>query len=389
MLRTLETLNASARVPPGSVAVPEPRASAVPGDWRTNNFDLVRLFATLQVAIIHAITHFRVPGVLTHVVDVGLRLFPGVPIFFVVSGFLISNSYEHSGSLRHYLRNRCLRIYPALWVCLVVTVGAMLLVGVDVIGALPTRDWLTWWVAQLTFFQNYSPGFEWPPGVGTPNFSLWTIRVELEFYVLVPVIYVLFRLERRRGNFALLALSAASAALHLGFRYEDYRTSNHAQYRSLLNTVAPYLWMFLAGVLMQRNWSRLQPLLAGRASRWLFGYLVLCGVAHRIGVDVGSNTITPLFFCPLAGLVVASATTAPSLADRILRRQDISYGTYLYHLLVIEVMVSLGVGGSVWAPSATLRPRWQVGRPVETIPRPTDYGFRPAPSRPAPPRDGP
>jgi peptidoglycan/LPS O-acetylase OafA/YrhL len=348
MPRPSEILNPSPRVVPGNVTVHEPATAAPSGDWRNNNFDLVRLFATLQVAIVHAITHFQVPGSLAHVVDAGLRLFPGVPIFFVVSGFLISNSYEHSDSLRHYLRNRCLRIYPALWVCLVATVGALLLVGVDVIGVLPTRDWLVWWAAQLTLFQNYSPGFEWPPGVGTPNFSLWTIPVELEFYMLVPAIYVLFRLTQHRGNIPLLALCVASAALHLGFRYEDYRTSNHAEYRYLLNTVAPYLWMFLVGVLMQRNWGRLRPLLAGRAHWWLLGYLALCGVANRLGVDVGSNTITPLFFCPLAGLVVASATSAPGLADRILRRQDISYGTYLYHLLVINVMVSFGLVGSAW-----------------------------------------
>ena len=338
----------------GNVAVHESSAAASPGDWRNNNFDLIRLFATLQVAIVHAITHFQVPGVFTHVLDAGLRLFPGVPIFFVVSGFMISNSYEHSGSMRHYLRNRCLRIYPALWVCLVATVGAMLLVGVAVIGVLPTRDWLIWWAAQLTVFQNYSPGFEWPPGVGTPNFSLWTIPVELEFYVLVPAIYVLFRLAKRRGNIPLLALCVASAALHVGFRYEDYRTANHAEYRYLLNTVAPYLWMFLVGVLIQRNWNKLRPLLAGRAHWWLLGYLVLCGVANRLGVDVGSNTIIPLFFFPLAGLVVASATSAPGLSDRILRRQDISYGTYLYHLLVINVMVSFGLVGSVWPAAGAI-----------------------------------
>jgi peptidoglycan/LPS O-acetylase OafA/YrhL len=349
-----EILNASPRVVPGNVAVHEPADAAPSSDWRNNNFDLVRLFATLQVATVHAITHFQVPGSLAHVVDAGLRLFPGVPIFFVVSGFLISNSYEHSDSLRHYLRNRCLRIYPALWVCLVATVGALLLVGVDAIGMLPTRDWLIWWAAQLTLFQNYSPGFEWPPGVGTPNFSLWTIPVELEFYMLVPAIYVVFRLTQNRGNFPLLALCVASAALHLGFRYEDYRTSNHAEYRYLLNTVAPYLWMFLVGVLIQRNWGRLRPLLAGRAHWWLLGYLALCGVANRLGVDVGSNTITPLFFCPLAGLVVASATSAPGLADRILHRQDISYGTYLYHLLVINVLVSFGLVGSAWPAAGAI-----------------------------------
>jgi peptidoglycan/LPS O-acetylase OafA/YrhL len=265
----------------------------------------------------------------------------------VVSGFLISKSYEHSDSLRNYCRNRCLRIFPGLWVCLVVTVGVMLIAGVDVIGAISTRAWLRWWASQMTVFQNYRPGFQWPPGARAPNGSLWTIPVELEFYILLPVIYALFRLRNRGGNIPLLAVFAASAALHLGLLYAHRQNPHDIENNFVLNTLAPYLWMFLVGVLMQRNWSTLRPALAGRAHWWLLGYLLLCTLATRLGIGIGSNTITPLFLFPLAGLVISSATSAPGLADRILRHQDISYGTYVYHLPVINLMVSFGFFGSV------------------------------------------
>ena len=327
----------------------EPSASRPSDSWRVNNFDLIRLLAALQVAFVHAFVHVRAPGFFTHMADVGLRLFPGVPIFFVVSGFLISKSYEHSDSLRDYFRKRCLRIYPGLWACLIVTVGVMLVAGVGVIGTISTRDWLLWWAAQMTILQTYNPGFQWPPGTGVPNSSLWTIPVELEFYVLLPLIYGLFRLDKRAGNIPLLVVLAASVALHGAFFYTDHPIPDSAESRRLLFTVAPYLWMFLVGVLMQRNWSTLRPALAGRAHWWLLGYLLLCVVALRLGIGVGSNTITPLFLCPLAGLVISAATSAPGCADRILRHQDISYGTYLYHVLVINLMVSFGFVGSVFA----------------------------------------
>jgi peptidoglycan/LPS O-acetylase OafA/YrhL len=320
----------------------EPFASRSDSSWRINNFDLIRLLAALQVAIVHAISHLQPPGFFIHIVDSGLRLFPGIPIFFVVSGFLISKSYEHSDSLRDYFRNRCLRIYPGLWVCLVVTVGVLLMAGVDAIGPISSRDWLLWWAAQMTVFNAYSPGFQWPPGYGTPNSSLWTIPVELEFYVLLPAIYALFRLGKRSGNIRLLIVLAASAALHLEFFYPYRGISIFTEYRYLLYTVVPYLWMFLVGVLIQRNWNTLRPLLAGRVLQWLLGYLLLCAVANRFGIGAGSNTITPLFFCPLAGLVISFATSVPGFADRVLRHQDISYGTYTYHMLVINLMVTFG-----------------------------------------------
>ena len=41
-------------------------------------------------------------------------LFLGVPVFFSISGFLISKSYENNRVVREFALNRILRIYPAL-----------------------------------------------------------------------------------------------------------------------------------------------------------------------------------------------------------------------------------------------------------------------------------
>src|SRR5690349_9052904 len=81
-------------------------------DWRVNNFDLLRLLAALQVAVVHGIAVLKPTGHFAGLLGTGLDRFPGVPIFFVISGVLISRSYEHSASLRDYLGNRCLRIFP-------------------------------------------------------------------------------------------------------------------------------------------------------------------------------------------------------------------------------------------------------------------------------------
>jgi peptidoglycan/LPS O-acetylase OafA/YrhL len=331
-------------------------ASKPSSDWRINNFDLIRLLAALQVAITHAISTMHVPGFSTRIVQFGLSFFPGVPIFFVVSGFLISKSYEHSDLLRNYFRNRCLRIYPGLWVCLIVTVGVLLMAGISVIGPISTRHWLLWWAAQMTFFQSYSPGFQWPHGLGGPgpNASLWTIPIELEFYILLPAIYAVFQLRKCRGNISLLALCAASAALDLGLVYAHEGFPNRTPFNYLPVTVAPFLWMFLVGVMVQRNWNTLRSVLAGRAHWWLLGYLLLCVAATRLRIYVGSNSITPLFLLPLAALVISSATSAPWLADRVLRHHDISYGTYIYHALVINLMVGFGFVGSAFSAATAI-----------------------------------
>jgi peptidoglycan/LPS O-acetylase OafA/YrhL len=104
-------------------------------------------------------------------------------------------------------------------------------------------------------------------------------------------------------------------------------------------TLAPYLWMFLVGVSIQRNWSTVRGWLFGRAHWWGLGYLMLCAAARWLHVDTGGNYLSPVYLLPLAGLIVSLAMSAPQLSDRILRHHDVSYGLYLYHMLVIDLLV--------------------------------------------------
>ncbi len=317
-------------------------------DWRVNNFDLLRLLAALQVAVVHSIGFLKPTGYFARLLEAGLDRFPGVPIFFVISGVLISKSYERSDSLRDYIRNRCLRIFPGLWVCLVVSV-AVILALVGSLGRITTPAWLLWWAGQMSIFQNFRAAFLKPLSAGL-NGSLWTIPVELEFYIILPALYGILRLRRRLGNMRLLAIALASLALQL-LIVSNQPVVQARAYSLLGMTLAPYLWMFLVGVSIQRNWSTVRGWLFGRAHWWGLGYLMLCAAGRWLRVDTGGNYMSPVYLLPLAGLIVSLATSAPQLSDRILRHHDVSYGLYLYHMLVVDLLVVLAAP-SGWAPIA-------------------------------------
>ena len=53
---------------------------------RENNFDVIRVLASLQVIIIHCITHLEINSIYNTYI---IKLFPGVLMFFCMSGFLI------------------------------------------------------------------------------------------------------------------------------------------------------------------------------------------------------------------------------------------------------------------------------------------------------------
>jgi peptidoglycan/LPS O-acetylase OafA/YrhL len=323
-------------------------------EWRVNNFDLVRLFAALQVAIAHALASFTPTGFVVNVLRYGLSFFPGVPIFFVVSGVLVSKSHEQSESLRDYFRNRCLRIFPALWVCLIVSLGVICLRGVGTLGTVSTWKWSLWWIAQMSIFQSYQPHFLNEFENGGLNGSLWTIPIELEFYLLLPVLYRALRPQRQCGHALILAVLPVSLALELIVVRGPKYLGSIAGCDLLRLTLLPYLWMFLLGVLIQRTWHVLRGKLIGRAHWWFLGYLFVCTLARSLHIDVGGNDINPIFLLPLAALVISFAMSVRGLSERVLRQQDVSYGLYIYHALVIRVMRGLGLPSPTGAIAISL-----------------------------------
>lgn len=303
---------------------------------RTNNFDLLRLLAASQVVWFHAINNLEIADPAPWLSAV-LKLFPGVPVFFVISGYLISLSYERTRRLRDYAANRCLRIYPALILCFLATLGMLTAFGVWREIELPLSKLLTWIAMQLTVGQFYSPHIlNQAYGVGHTNGSLWTITVELQFYVAIPLLYVaLRRMTRSAGDLLILVLASASYALSVLWRPADEDLRLLA-----LVSCLPWLYMFLGGVWLQRNRERIAPWIEGKGLHWLAAYVLLAALYGAPGLRVPL-----LLYIPLALAVVSLAHTAPGLSDRLLRRNDVSYGVYIYHMVVVNALWEMGARG--------------------------------------------
>jgi peptidoglycan/LPS O-acetylase OafA/YrhL len=315
---------------------------------RENNFDLLRLLAALQVAFFHAASHLNVPIDTTNPLIRFANALPGVPIFFVISGFLISLSWERNRVPRSYARNRALRIFPALWVCLAVSIATAVAIGGVSFWHPQTLPWL---VGQVTIGQFYNPGFLRGYGVGVLNGSLWTIPVELQFYILLPLVYAWLNLRERSGNGRLLALVALSLGAYSIFRHMDSSAAAPILVKLAGETIVPYLWMFLLGVLLQRNFERLATLLVGRAIWWLLAYGALVAATAPFGISPDTNG---LMMAILAAVVVSCAFSAPRLAGRLLRGNDLSYGLYLYHMVVVNAFVERAAQGTYAILGVTL-----------------------------------
>ena len=94
---------------------------------RDNNFNLIRLTAALSVLAGHSVAVLGLPSSREFFFDhLGLSLAEmAVDVFFVTSGFLVTGSLVSRGEVIAYLWARALRIYPAIWAMLVLTVFAL------------------------------------------------------------------------------------------------------------------------------------------------------------------------------------------------------------------------------------------------------------------------
>ncbi len=293
---------------------------------RPNNFDILRILAATQVLITHSASHLGVnipPALLTF-----LEKFPGVPIFFVISGFLISASFEKTPNLKIYFTNRALRIFPALWVCLIVSITSAIIFG----GISFFRwDAVPWLAAQVSFLQFYNPDFLRGYGTGVLNGSLWTIAVELEFYILLPILYYLFKTNLSRNmSFTGLFIVFIMIAFII-----SQLTLTHDQYYLLEVSLFPHLYMFLMGILLQRMKIYSYAIIFSKGLYWLAAYLLFSYLIP----DTEFKIILSRIILGITTVSIAYSWT--SLSKTLLKENDISYGVYIYHMVFVNIFVQM------------------------------------------------
>ncbi len=311
---------------------------ALSGPPRINNFDVIRHLAALQVAVLHSTNHLGIQGIDT-LREVATHLH-GVPVFFTISGFLVYWSYDRAKDIPQYARNRFLRLYPGLWACLAVTLLLMALTG----GlSLPPSVFALWALSQTTIFPIWTPDGLRPWGVGTPNGSLWTIIVELQFYAAVPLLHRLLKRGGARAAAAItvvaLVCSAATPLLvHLPL----------VARKLWIVCLLPYLYNFLGGVLLYHWWNRAKGLVEGHVAKWAivyFGYsLVMSGHFHMYRPEDIPSNLASMTGNILLMVVTISAAFSGSWGAST-HRYDLSYGLYIYHMPIVNAFVAMAWAG--------------------------------------------
>lgn len=290
---------------------------------RDNSLNLVRLLASIQVVAIHIMSHFSINAPLLYEV---LNIFRGVPVFFVISGFLIAASSDNTPSFTEFIKKRFKRIYPALWVGTAVSVFIMLFfVTVNL------KEIILYIIGQCTFLQFWTPNSLRNYGVGTPNGSLWTIVVELQFYILI---YFMYKKLKKSSLKTCLSTIVTCIILSIGFIYIKPHIPD-VVYKLLLETVLPYLYMFLIGTFIYKYKEIILPFIVKHFNVLFVATVIFHFIPWKINA---------VYIDPISGVLIGVTAIAFAFKFKTIKiKNDISYGVYIYHMIFVNLVIALSI----------------------------------------------
>lgn len=271
----------------------------------------------------------------------------GVLVFFVLSGYLITSillrELDRSGtlSLRRFYVRRFLRLYPALIAVTIVT-ALVSAIAFARSGNATAEASLLAIPSVLLYFNNWVPIFV--PGADMGFFShFWSLAVEEQFYIVWPLILlIVYRWRRVR---AVLILASVGAALSILFKVLVWDGGGARQGGTDFASDGLLLGCALAAMLA--SWTI--PLWVGRALFWpaLVGLALATALGFSGSGDPAAYELFGRLYWPVAAVSAAfivlglATNSAPRYVRRVLESPvlvylgRISYGIYLWHILVL------------------------------------------------------
>jgi len=298
---------------------------------RDNNFDFLRQLAAFLVILGHSqsLTGAAHYGFWGHSIAT-----IGVLIFFGLSGYLVTQSWQRDPAYIPFFAKRSLRIFPALALCVLLTTFVL---G-PALSNIPLEEYFhnkntfsyIWNIALLPRYNL--------PGVFTENIyknavngSLWSLPVEFACYILIAI--VAFG-RRKISSVSVIILCAALFLTSLWYS-DVYRGPQIVLWGTDLGQATSIMPFFMVGALLCVLRDRL-------ALRWDVALAMALSLTalHFFGAGFPIEKITWIFV-PYIVLTIGWASTP--VLRRFGRFGDPSYGMYLYAFPVQQTLVYLRV----------------------------------------------
>jgi len=278
--------------------------------------------------------------------------FVGVDVFFTISGFLIGSIILRQTSDRiftfaAFYERRIRRIFPALFVMLLVSsvVACKYLLPIELVAFSKSLAAASFSVSNIYFW--FQSGYFDAPASETLLLHTWSLAIEEQFYVFLPMLLViLHRFWARSINLVICLCAVASFLMSV---YGAFRFPSATFY--ILHTRA---WELLLGTILALEGF---PKIHSPVKRQIAGILGLILIAaallryHSWTPFPGLAALPP---CLGTALIIAAGESGNNIVGRLLSLRPIvfvgliSYSLYLWHWpLIVFYKFGLNVVGGL------------------------------------------
>lgn len=297
-------------------------------DNRKNNFNIIRFVAAMMVVLGH----------MSHLIGVEVNSLLGqavstigVKIFFLISGYLIAQSFLNDSNILRYSIKRIFRIIPGL--------AGVVLFAVFIVGplftTLPMREYFlhgtTWSYLKniVLYVQYFLPGvFENNPYPNAINGSLWTLPVEVFMYIVLPIVFLVFRRIDKAIVAAMLAIVLEVLHLAITRRMPGVRLVIYGTDMVSALAIIPYFFM---GIVF----------MSPKVKKYLNLQLAI-GLFCIAEIMSFSNLKSEIVvFFVLSYFVFSFAFAENPRFVKCFSKNDYSYGLYLYGFLIQQIVVKI------------------------------------------------
>ncbi|MEN4758808.1 acyltransferase [Chryseobacterium sp. C39-AII1] len=290
-------------------------------DIAKNNFDFIRVLLAFIVFVGHL-------GYLSASADLEFLKHSPVEVavfaFFIVSGFLIARSYERTSTLKKYIMKRLKRILPGYWLVVVLCTVLLSLVSTvsfaEYFSSSQTHKYFLWNSVFMNFMAPNLPGVF---GNGAVNGALWTLKIEMCFYFLVPVLFLFFGKNNKYRNISLIIFYFLSLA------YLNY--FEHIGKVELSRQIPGALCYFIGGMLVYFNFEKFI-----QHKNILF---VIAFVTVWIDLILKIKLFSPI----MISIIVLYIAYSFKFLNHFGKYGDFTYGIYIFHFPIIRVFATLGL----------------------------------------------
>jgi len=304
--------------------------------------DGMRFIAISSVVLFHLYVSLNHGGAVQHStfdpVSVGTLSKRGVELFFAISGFILgvpfASAYLRSApkvNLKQYFLRRLTRLEPPYMLNLLIWAGILFTVAHQ-----SGRELLPHLLASIAYLHNCTYNTD-----SSSKEVAWSLEIEVQFYVLVPVLSRIFAItDARIRRSVLVALMLASALLGSQLVHTRLQTS-----------IAYYLPFFLAGFLLcdlyvtRQDWKLSWVWDVAALGGWPLVWYLSSGWSHILLPFI----IVVLYLAAFRGRLCSALFSHPIVTDI----GGMCYSLYLFHFLIISAVSRISkpvhIGNNFWA----------------------------------------